>query len=131
MSLQGLKSFIWKTSDLEETLKYVNRNHGTNIASQYDTVEFRYLSSQIASHPDIFIKWIRYFILVVQVATSRNKIKLVSSAKDLPTLTAVRLPGQVKFVLDETAPTLNRPVSDLKDKPAPDPRGGYPIFNPL
>lgn len=141
------KEFSISNSDLSKKIyPYINRYHGTNVASvsKLKTIEFRYLSSDICSHPNTLINWIKYFLLLPKVAKSRNKVVLKLSDfqlddltidglkikdKDFTTLTCIRESGKVKFVFgdgrrvsvsDETPLSIKTPkepeTATLKDK---------------
>jgi hypothetical protein len=70
--------WLVKLDTLEKILKdNMKKYRGTNLAAFWDhrTIEFRYWSSEAAvSHPNTFINWIRYFLLLPKVALKRNKI---------------------------------------------------------
>lgn len=69
------QSTIIQLSDL---LGHVDRYHGTNLEafSQHSTIEFRYFSSKIAKNPKLFFKWIKYFLLLPQIAKTRKQVIL-------------------------------------------------------
>lgn len=55
-----------------------DRYFGTNLIS-YDvrkTIEFRYFSSEVVGDPKKFFKWIKYFLLLPQIAKTRKRIVL-------------------------------------------------------
>jgi hypothetical protein len=54
------------------------RYRGFNIFSliKQPTVEFRYFSSRMAENPELYIKWIDYFLQLPTIAKKRNKIKI-------------------------------------------------------
>jgi len=116
------KSFIIDNNKLFSILNGLGRNYGTNISAMRSkgTIEFRYLSSQIAKNSDIFIKWIQYYLLLPKVAKSRNIVVLKQSVgSDSQNVTAVRGSGNIKFVLNSKTSTLNLPASTLKSRDVP------------
>jgi hypothetical protein len=101
---------------LKNLLKFLDRNHGTNVSSILfrNTVEFRYLSSNIASDSNTFIEWIKYFLLLPKIAKSRNTILIQGVYEPL---TVIRETGRVKFVLGRKSSTLNLPAGEIKNIP--------------
>jgi hypothetical protein len=101
---------------LKNLLKFLDRNHGTNVSSIlfHNTVEFRYLSSNIASDSNTFIEWIKYFLLLPKIAKSRNTILIQGVYEPL---TVIRETGRVKFVLGRKSSTLNLPAGEIKNIP--------------
>lgn len=58
--------------------KISNFKKGEKKKSYGNTVEFRYLSSEIFDHSDgidDFLEWIEYFMIIMRLAKSRNQIK--------------------------------------------------------
>lgn len=107
------KHYFISNKDIANSLKYIDRNHGTNVRAMYDhrTIEFRYLDSTIASRSNVLINWIKYFLLLPKIAKSRNKIVLKGNDANL---IAVRASGGIKFYADKKAPTSNLPATDIK-----------------
>ena len=107
------KSFFVSTANMIAAMEAIDRNHGTNVTAmmKHDTIEFRYLDSRIVSKPDLFINWIKYFLILPKIAQSRNKISLVGLNN---TIIAVRESGGIRFYIDRSAPTLNLPAKDIK-----------------
>jgi hypothetical protein len=96
----------------------IDRNNGTNIRSMSanGTIEFRYLSSDIAGTSDVLIKWIKYFLILPKIAKTRNKIVLSGAIEgDVPNIiTAVRLPGKIQFIFSGKPVTPNLPSDYIK-----------------
>lgn len=110
---QSDKSYFISNKDISNSLRFIDRNHGTNIKVMYDqgTIEFRYLDSRIASQSPLLINWIKYFLLLPKIAKSRNKIVLQGQDGNV---IAVRVSGGIKFYYDKKAPTTNLPAADIK-----------------
>lgn len=98
-----VKSFALSNDKLLSIVKNASKYHGTNINafSNHKTIEFRYLSSNIASQSELLLKWIRYFLILPKIAKSRNKILLSSTINNIipMDLVAIREPGKVKFIV--------------------------------
>lgn len=126
------EEFVIKNEHLKKMLSYLNRYHGTNIASiDIGTVEFRYLSSDIAGNSNRLIGWIKYFIILPKIAKSKNKVILkgieTSPASEHKTIVCVREPGQVRFFVNKkTARVSDRPPSDIKKTAEKEP-GSEPL----
>lgn len=107
------KSFFINDSDLKFSFRELGRFYGTNISSmlKHGTIEFRYLDSRIASRSDVFINWIRYFLLLPKIAQSRNKITL---KRDADSLVAVREPNGVRFYVNTSGPAVGLPAATIK-----------------
>ena len=117
------KSFEIKNESLSFILSKINRNHRTNIKSMttHGTIEFRYLSSDIAVESKKLINWIKYFILLPKIAKSRNKVEIKSNVSTpinpttaISNLVAIRLPGRVRFILSGSSSLPNEPSSAIK-----------------
>jgi hypothetical protein len=73
---------IGKSIDLDEDQlrKFVqliaSKFMGTNIQSFFErgTVEYRYLASTMVERPDVFLKWVKYFMILPAVAQKRNRV---------------------------------------------------------
>jgi hypothetical protein len=80
------------------------------------TIEFRYLGSQLTRNPELFIKWIKYYLLLPKIAKSRNILVLKQNIgqEDSQSVTVIRLSNGVKFILNRRGSTPNLPSSDLK-----------------
>jgi hypothetical protein len=113
------KSFFMTNDTLRQSLLFIDRNHGTNVASMSvnGTIEFRYFGSTITNRFETFIKWIKYFLLLPKIAKSRNKIVLKKDYVEKEfnqNLIAVRESGGVRFYVDRKGPTLNKPAPEIK-----------------
>lgn len=95
----------------------IDRNHGTNVTSMggNGTIEFRYFDSTIAKNPEKFISWIKYFLLLPEVAKRRNRILLKGSGDDKRTIVSVRTTSGANFYLDKEGPRQNLPAVDIKN----------------
>lgn len=122
------KSFEISNETLNIILNKIDRNHGTNIKSMITngTIEFRYLSSDIASDSNKLINWIKYFILLPKIAKSRNKVEIKAGvatptgpSTSVSKLIAIRIPGRVKFILSGSSPLPNIPASSIKQGETP------------
>jgi hypothetical protein len=78
--LKKLKhGFTMPIKTLNDWVGAVGKTFGTNIdaALKYGTIEFRYFSSEYASEdPDMFIKWIKYFLMLPRIAENRKRVTL-------------------------------------------------------
>jgi hypothetical protein len=111
------KSFILTNERLFQLLSDIGRYWGTNVAAmrKSGTIEFRYLSSEVTRQPDVFIKWIQYYLLLPKVAKSRNRVILKQTVgSDSQSVTAIRQSGGVKFILNGSGSTPNLPAATLK-----------------
>jgi len=106
-------SFVLTNEQMMSILKGFDRNHGTNIAafSEHNTIEFRYLGSDLA---DKAVKWIEYFLLLPRIAKSRNKITLNNIYDEK--VIATRLPGKIR--LSYSANTANQSRMSMPTEPA-------------
>lgn len=117
------KYFTLTNSEVLEIVKGFDRNHGTNIAafSEHKTIEFRYLSTDIAYKIN---QWVDYFLLLPRIAKSRNKVILESIYDEQ--LVATRLPGKIKFTFfaakryREKVPMPTYPADMIKQQSAND-----------
>ena len=91
---------IMDVIDLRDLYKG-SRYFGTNLQStrRRNTIEFRYFSSQIVEDPKKFFKWIKYFLLLPQVAKSRKQAVLGNEKGKRIILK--RLPGKKVGVIFE------------------------------
>ena len=107
------KSFYISNKNVYSALENIDRNHGTNVTAlmKHGTIEFRYLDSRITSNPDLFINWIKYFLILPKIAQSRNKITLAGLNNNI---IVVRESGGMRFYIDRKAPTVNFPAKDIK-----------------
>lgn len=119
--------FIVKNDVLKHMMITIDRHHGTNISAiDKGTTEFRYLSSDLSGNSSRLIGWIRYFLILPKIAKSKNKVVLrgintVPESK-FKTLTCVREPGQVRFLLNkETAKVSDLPATSIKASAEPEP----------
>lgn len=112
---ENRKDLIMRYIILDKLLNYLDRNHGTNLATDKNTVEFRYLSSDIASDSETFIQWIRYYLLLPQIATSRNKV-ILKSNKMLQTITAIRETDGARFSLNKTVKNQPMPAAYIRPR---------------
>ena len=110
------KTFKLTNEQLYKLLSNIERHHGTNVSSmdKNKTIEFRYLSSQVTKSPQTFINWIKYYLLLVKIAKSRNRVTLKRLGTDSQIITAVRETNGVKFVLNDKTSTPNLPTALLK-----------------
>lgn len=105
----------------EEMLNFIRINFdkyfGVNVLSyfRYGTVEFRYLSSQVVNSDQIF-KLIEYFMLLPNVAKSRNQFRF--SLKNLGNIVFTRrMGGKIQVDLSNRNPKQEQmPVSQIRSK---------------
>lgn len=106
---------ILSNAELQSIIGNMSRNYGTNIQSfgLHGTVEFRYLSSQIIEAPEAFGEWIKYFLILPQIASKKTQIVL----KDL-ILTRIG-GGQTKVAVKKTGVKYPKPYENAWALKAP------------
>lgn len=112
--------FVLSNEQLYKLLINIDRNFGTNVTSmsKNGTIEFRYFGSDVVvRNVNLFIDWIRYYLLLPKVAKSRNRVILRQEVgSDSQFIVCIRESGRVRFVLNGGIKVsgLNLPVGDIK-----------------
>jgi hypothetical protein len=89
---------------------------GTNLRAFFDhhTVEFRYFSSNIKGNPDLFFQWIKYFLLLPKIASTRSQVVL---KEDVFKIVITRMGNDNikvdKVDINKKVSTPGRPMSQL------------------
>lgn len=120
----GTTSFVISNEKLLKLIGKLSKYTGTNPtpATYMGTIEFRYFGSTITKNPDLFIKWIQYYLLLPRVAKSRNRIVIKDKSQSTPmSIIAIRQPGSVKFVMDKKSSAPSYPAKDIKQGQVPGP----------
>ena len=105
---------IYSNNQGMDAIRSIGRYQGTNLNAffQHTTVEFRSLSSPIVSDPQLLVRWIQYYLMLPQIASSRKQIRMKTSDGDTMVLT--RQPGGT-FRVDMDGRRVRQPAESPDD----------------